>query len=350
MQQLDPDRPGVKEMLDELNQARGIPSAVPKAPSAAPPDAEPGLEIAATTAPASDEEKSLKEEIKEAKEKEKKVKKAKPDKKFPETPLFSQLGEEEFTEVVGKFQVGTIPRRTQVIKEGTKGDSLFIVSHGDIRVYRTHPRTEKKITLAHLKDGAFFGEMAILMDSVRTASCETAVESILLRINRDDLEELMERYPNIRTVMHDFFKKRALDQVLETLSLFESLEATEKSVLADKFEMVMAEPGTTLIREGEEGEYFWVIYSGEAEVTTQHEDKGPVKLTDLGPFEYCGEISLVQGKLNTADVITSTKSVLFRLPRITFKELLAIHSPMLEELQDIIEKRLKSTVEALLRA
>ena len=104
------------------------------------------------------------------------------------------------------------------------------------------------------------------------------------------------------------------------------------------------------VYEGEEGDYLWVIFSGEVEVTTHHEDKGPVKLATLGAFDYCGEISLVQGKLNTADVTTSSRSVLFRLPKATFKELLAIHSPMLEELTSVIEQRLKNTVEALLKA
>ncbi|HUT52620.1 MAG TPA: cyclic nucleotide-binding domain-containing protein [bacterium] len=349
MQQLDPVRPEIAEKLEQLNRARGRAPAAPQ-PEAAPPDAEPGLEAVMPAAPA-EEGKSLKDEIEEAKHREKARAKDKgADWRFPETPLFGKLGEEEFTQVVSKFQVGTIPKGTMVIKEGTKGDAFFIVSQGDVRVFRTHPKSDKKITLAHLKDGAFFGEMAFFLDSVRSASCETAAETVLLRISRKDLEQLMREYPNIRSVMYDFFKKRALDQLFKTMGLFASLEDAERLVLAEKFDMVAAEPGTQLIQEGEEGQYLWVIFSGEAEVTTQHEDKGPVKLATLGPGEYCGEISLIQSKLNTADVVTSSRCVLFRLGRPVFMELLAIHSPMLEELSSVIEQRLKSTVDALLRA
>lgn len=347
MQQLDPDRAEIKAKLEEINQARGI-SATPGLP-AVPPDAEPGLEVAAA-AETSEDDKSLAEEMDEARLREEQKKKEPPAWRFPETPLFGRLGEEEFTQVVSKFQVGTIPQKTLVIKEGTNGDSFFIVAQGEIRVFRTNPKSDKKITLAHLSDGEFFGEMAFFLDSVRSANCETVEDSVLLRINRKDLEELMLKYPNIRAVMYNFFKQRALDQLFKSMSLFASLEDAERQVLAEKFEMVVAEPGTTLIREGEEGQYLWVIYSGEVEITTQHEDKGPVKLATLGPHDYCGEISLIQGKLNTADVVTAGKCVLFRLSRPIFKELLAIHSHMLEELSSIIEKRLKSTVDALLRA
>jgi CRP-like cAMP-binding protein len=347
MQQLDPVRSEITEKLEQLNRARGRAPGAPK-PPAAPPDAEPGLEAAI---PPAEEEKSLKEQIKEAKQLQKAHEKEKSGAwRFPETPLFGKLGEEEFTQVVSKFQVGTIPKGTIIIKEGTKGDAFFIVSQGDVRVFRTHPKSEKKITLAHLKDGEFFGEMAFFLDSVRSASCETAQETVLLRISKKDLEGLMKDYPNIRTVMYDFFKKRALDQLFKTMPLFASFEDAERMVLAEKFDMVVAEPGTQLIQEGEEGHFLWVIFSGEAEVTTQHEEKGPVKLATLTAGDYCGEISLIQGKLNTADVVTSTRCVLFRLSRPVFKELLAIHSPMLEELSNVIEQRLKSTVDALLRA
>ncbi len=337
--QLDPKRKDAKEKLERINQARGIPAAKPR-PPASPPDAEPGLPGA--------EERSLEEEIAEARER--KEEEQKGEVSFPDTPLFGQLGEEEFTQVVSKFQVGTIPKGTQVITEGTKGDSFFIVSQGDIRVYRTHPKSGKKITLAHLTDGAFFGEMAFFLDSVRTASCETAVETILLRINRKDLEGLMSSYPNIREVMRDFFKRRALDQLFKTMPLFASLEEADRQVLADKMEMVEADLGTMLIQEGEVGEYLWLIYTGEVEVTTQHEEKGPVLLASPGPGDYVGEISLIQGKMNTADVTTSQKSILFKLAKPIFKELLDLHPAMLDELTSTIEERLKNTVQTLLKA
>ncbi len=346
LQQVDPDRSGVDEKLEELNEARGVPKS-PAARLASPPDSEPGL----SREEAKDTEASLAEEVEQAREKKADSQKsASGSWSFPETPLFGKLGQEEFKQVVSRFQVGTIPKKFPVIEEGTKGDSFFIVSHGDVRVFRTHPKTGKKITLAHLQDGSFFGEMAFFLDSVRTASCETAEETVLLRINREDLEELMMEYPNIRTVMQDFFKRRALDQLFKTMSLFASLEETEQEVLMDKFEIEKKDAGEFLIQEGEEGTHLYVIFAGEAEVTTQHEDKGPVKLATLGPGDYCGEISMLQGKLNTADVVTSQKCLLFRLPRSVFKELVAMHEPMREELSRVIEERLKSTVDTLLKS
>ncbi|MFO8056771.1 MAG: cyclic nucleotide-binding domain-containing protein, partial [bacterium] len=291
LQQVDPERSGVDEKLEELNQARGVPTA-PAARPAAAPDGEPGF----AGEKSAQADTSLAEEVKEARDKKEESRKSAGGSwTFPDTPLFGKLGEEEFKQVVSRFQVGTIPKKFPVIEEGTKGDSFFIVSHGDVRVFRTHPKTGKKITLARLKDGAFFGEMAFFLDSVRTASCETAEETVLLRINREDLEELMMDYPNIRAVMQDFFKRRALDQLFKTTSLFASLEETEQEVLMDKFELVKKDPGEFLIQEGEEGTHLYVIFAGEAEVTTQHEDKGPVKLATLGPGDYCGEISMLQG-------------------------------------------------------
>ncbi len=335
IQQLDPKRPGIDDKLEELNQLRGVPTGPPKAP-AAPPDAEPGLKSVCK-----EEDVDIKAELEQAKQKQEETEKKDPEFAFPETPLFGQLGPEEFTKVVSKCQVGTIPRLTQIIKEGTKGDAIFIVSQGDVRVYYTHPKTGKKVTLAHLKDGALFGEMAIFLDSTRTASVDAAVETTLLRINREDLEEMMEEYPNIREVMHDFFKKRALDQLLQDMPLFESFDLAERKVLAKKFELIEVEESTEIIREGEEGEHLYVIYSGDVEITSQHEEKGTIKIATLGKGEYFGEVSMMQDRPATADVVSSSKCVLFRLSRAIFKDLMAIHSHMLEEISTTIEDRLE---------
>jgi CRP-like cAMP-binding protein len=334
IQQLDPKRDGMDEKLEELNQLRGVPTGAPKPATA--PDAEPGLESVSK-----DKDTDIKAELEQAKQKQEEAEKKDPEFAFPETPLFGQLGPEEFTKVVSKCQVGTIPRLTQIIKEGTKGDAIFIVSQGDVRVYYTHPKSGKKVTLAHLKDGAFFGEMAIFLDSIRTASVDAAVETTLLRINREDLEEMMEEYPNIRQVMHDFFKKRALDQLLQDMPLFESFDLAEREVLADKFELLEVEETTEIIREGEEGEHLYVIYSGEVEITSQHDEKGTIKIATLTKGEYFGEISMLQDRPATADVVSSSKCVLFRLSRSIFKDLMAIHSHMLEEISTTIEDRVE---------
>jgi CPA1 family monovalent cation:H+ antiporter len=80
-----------------------------------------------------------------------------------------------------------------VIGEGEHGDALYILTHGVVRVRR---RGE---TVAELRDGDFFGEMALLGDQVRTATVEAETACTLLRLTRRQVLELAESEAELRS-------------------------------------------------------------------------------------------------------------------------------------------------------
>ena len=338
IQQLNPKRAGIEAKLKELNDSRAKPLAGTRLPALRTPA---GSKAIIPPTPAAEETEIDLTEAEPAQA-------APPRFQFPETPLFSALGAEEFEKVVAQFQVGQIPKGTAVIKEGTRGDAFFVIGSGEVRVYRTLP-SGRKLTLAKLSEGAFFGEMAFFTNAVRTASVETTVDSMLLRVNRNDLSALMEQYPNVRDVIRNFFKERALDTLLKTETLFASLEQEERKALIGKFEMDEVEPGTVIVEELGPPDYFYLIFQGEVEVSTIHEDKGPVKLATLANGDFFGEISIIQNRPHTADVTASKKTFLFKLPKAVFSQLIQIHSPMLEEISRTVDDRLKSTLDSLLK-
>ena len=68
-----------------------------------------------------------------------------------------------------------------IIGEGDKGDALYIISRGIVKIYKDN------MEVAELKDGDFFGETALLSDQVRTATVSAAIPSTLLRLTRNDV-------------------------------------------------------------------------------------------------------------------------------------------------------------------
>ncbi len=69
-----------------------------------------------------------------------------------------------------------------------------------------HPGGE--IVLAYLSRGQYFGEIALLMGGVRTATC-TALDHVeLVRIRREDFEKLIGRFPAIRTALEEEARRR----------------------------------------------------------------------------------------------------------------------------------------------
>ncbi len=80
----------------------------------------------------------------------------------------------------------SFPAGTLLIKEGESGDSAYLIVSGRCRVFRgaNDPTTSARI----LGPGEIFGELAVLLDSPRTASVEALDACTVLVIDRETLE------------------------------------------------------------------------------------------------------------------------------------------------------------------
>ena len=112
---------------------------------------------------------------------------------------------------------------------------------------------------------------------------------------------------------------------LRTAPLFADLSVAEAAVLGTKLERMTVEAGTTILREGDEGDALFVVEHGTLEVRA-----GGMKIAELGPGDHFGEIALVTGEKRMADVVSATRASLFRLGRDVYLEYLA-ELPEIEE-------------------
>jgi CRP-like cAMP-binding protein len=77
-------------------------------------------------------------------------------------------------------------------------------------------------------------------------------------------------------------------------------------------------PGTTIIREGEEGDRFYVVFAGMLSVSNKSMGKRDV----LRPGDYFGEVSMTMPMPRTATVTAITPAVVASCDRATFDEFL----------------------------
>jgi hypothetical protein len=77
-----------------------------------------------------------------------------------------------------------------IIRQGNTGDNFYIIASGEVGVYRTGDNgREQKLTV--LKQGAYFGEKALLKEDVRQASCIAESKVVCLTLGRDDFIDMM---------------------------------------------------------------------------------------------------------------------------------------------------------------
>lgn len=102
-------------------------------------------------------------------------------------PLFTHLDERELLRVMQAVEVRSFEDKQVVIREGDKGDELFIVLSGKMHVTRGGE------TLNRLGVGEHFGEMALIRAQPRSATVAADGPAELLAIRRADFFDILRK-------------------------------------------------------------------------------------------------------------------------------------------------------------
>ncbi|HJZ83627.1 MAG TPA: cyclic nucleotide-binding domain-containing protein [Polyangia bacterium] len=260
----------------------------------------------------------------------------------PAYPLFSSLPQEAFIALLGLLRPRTLSAGEVVFREGQPGGSIFIVARGTIEIARG------RHTLAHLRSGTFFGEMALLTAQPRTATATATVPAVLFEVERAGLEALAQKEPLVGTVLAEHCRRRLLENLVASSPLFRAVPPSERGAVIARFRMLTSEPGQELLREGTQGEGLHVIVSGRVDV---HKRDGAevLQLSSLVPGEVFGEISLVRDRPVSATVSASERTVTLFLPRAEFEELAGTYPALVGAVYALVTEREK-TLDAALQA
>ncbi|MDD2099287.1 cyclic nucleotide-binding domain-containing protein [Pseudomonas putida] len=110
--------------------------------------------------------------------------------------LFNQLLPAEFAAASGYFSLSTIVQGEEIFHEGDAGSFMCIIHTGQVAVQKT-TSDGQQVTIATLRSGRSFGEMAVLDGERRSASCVAASNCQLLNLGKDSLEKMLNEAPKI---------------------------------------------------------------------------------------------------------------------------------------------------------
>jgi cAMP-dependent protein kinase regulator len=137
----------------------------------------------------------------------------------PKSPLFEVLSGEEREALVREMELEEHDEGSVIITEGQPGSSMYVIARGEVKVWTRGP-DGAAIYLAKLGEGDFFGEVSVLTGKPRTATITASQPTQVLRLDKSKLDTALARYPGIRKVLDDFYKKRAehtVEAMIETM-------------------------------------------------------------------------------------------------------------------------------------
>ncbi|MGC2774423.1 MAG: ion transporter [Bradyrhizobium sp.] len=119
-------------------------------------------------------------------------------------PFFASLGPSTIADVTQMLRTIDLPPRTTVIRKDQAGDCMYFIAAGEVEV----DLPGKKVRLG---EGAFFGEMALLGNNLRSANISTTTLSKLLVLDLVDFRVLMARHPDLARSIDAEAQRRAME-------------------------------------------------------------------------------------------------------------------------------------------
>jgi uncharacterized membrane protein len=111
-----------------------------------------------------------------------------------EVPFFSLLDEEERATLAAQIEVVSHHAGHILFTVGDPGDSLYLIRSGAVEVYVKND-TGQRIVLETAGPHDFFGEMSLLDGGPRTASVVVSEDLEAIRVDRGDIQRLLEKHP-----------------------------------------------------------------------------------------------------------------------------------------------------------
>lgn len=141
------------------------------------------------------------------------------------SPIFLQVPPTNLQELFVKFDEVNYALGQTVITEGEPGEDFFVIKSGRADVIKSQDGQDVKV--AELMVGDYFGEEALLGDTVRNASVVMSAPGDLMKLGKGDFKQLLEK-PVVNYVNSDTLEEwKASEQSVSFLDVRLPVEIPE---------------------------------------------------------------------------------------------------------------------------
>eukprot|EP00045_Choanoeca_perplexa_P002349 m.24031 g.24031 ORF g.24031 m.24031 type:complete len:199 (+) comp11466_c0_seq1:582-1178(+) len=178
-----------------------------------------------------------------------------------------------------------------------------------------------------LAAGGSFGELALIYNQPRAASVRAKSDVSLWALDQDTYR---------RILMGSTIKKRkTYETFLEKVEILADVDKYERLQIADALVSANFSDGTDIVKQGEEGNEFFIILEGNAVVTQTNEKGETGQVGELTAANYFGEIALLKDNKRHATVTAKGDVKCVKVDRDTFERVLG-------PIEDILRRNMEN--------
>jgi cAMP-dependent protein kinase regulator len=202
--------------------------------------------------------------------------------------LFSQLRDADLEDVVDVMQLYCAQEGELIIRQGDHGETFYILEEGTVELIKDGD------SWGNIEAASSFGDLALMYNCPRAATIIAKTYCTLWTLDR-----VFFRQATVTSSSHHHVQ---LSQFLQKISLFSNIGMQQLNQLARSLTKQSYEDGQYIIKQGDVGDQFYVVYRGKVAVSKTDDSGYETVLLELSEGEVFGERALIKKEPRKANV------------------------------------------------
>ena len=244
--------------------------------------------------------------------------------------MINSLSDDHVATLAGRVKVENFPSRTAIFKQGGRDSYTVYVLSGKVDLVADN-KLVKTVT-----GGTDESRHPLAHKQPRRATAVTQTPVSLVRVDSNVLDTMVTWDQSSNLMVEEIGAEESngdmdwMTQILQTKA-FHKIPAANIQAMFIRMEEVSYRAGDVIIRQGDPGDFYYIIKSGKCGVlrSTKKHPKG-MKLAELKVGDSFGEDALISDSKRNASVVMMTEGRLMRLSKADFIKLL--NEPLIEKI------------------
>lgn len=255
-------------------------------------------------------------------------------------PFLAKVDEAVLRKLLARMTREEVPADRDIVRQGEPGRFFYLIEDGQAEVL-----VEEESGLQHhaakLGPGDFFGEVALLTDSPRTATVRALTPVKLARLDPDGLQKAVEAAGVDPEAVTAQLRDAAF---LRNLPWLISLPTAAAATLQNALQRRDIKQGDVIVEQGTEADGVYLLRSGRAEVLHAR-DGTEREVASLDEGACIGEIATLLGGTRRASVRAAEDGTVLFVPASAFRDALATDLTAMLAVEQLIAERLAALPE-----
>ncbi|GAB5360336.1 hypothetical protein AAMO2058_000618700 [Amorphochlora amoebiformis] len=233
--------------------------------------------------------------------------------------FLSKISDDHLDLLIQGLNYQAVREHEVVCYEGDAAEDFYIVYSGEVEIFRFAEVADNlykvgdPVSLGFARSGNWFGEMALVMDTERTATVITKDPTLLLKISRSAFQSFLKC---AKLDINEVMRSRIIQSFKAfNIPFFQAIPESKFAKIAQACTIMNLQPGQTVFAQGDEGDKFYIVSRGL--IIVQKDRK---ELVRIGSGSYFGEVALVLEECpRTATCVAAKKTTLLSMSKENFR-------------------------------